>query len=79
MKLKREYHIHFWYIVAALLEETAAPIDGAVRRLIEAAFGTAVSILAANRALLIRAAAALLAKETMSSDDLQASPPSCSR
>jgi cell division protease FtsH len=52
-------------------EETAAAIDGAVRGLIEAAFGTAVSILAANRALLLRAATALLAKETMSGDELR--------
>jgi cell division protease FtsH len=51
-------------------EETAATIDVAVRQLIEAAFAKAVSILTANRTLLSEAAAALLAKETMSADDL---------
>lgn len=51
-------------------EATAAAIDEAVRKLIDAAFGRAVAILNANRALLKSAASDLLAKETMSEDDL---------
>ncbi|KWF26707.1 cell division protein FtsH [Burkholderia diffusa] len=53
-------------------EQTAAAIDAAVRELIEVAFRKAVSILTANRTLLDRAAHDLLAKETMSGEDLQA-------
>jgi cell division protease FtsH len=53
-------------------EETAATIDNAVRQLIETAFAKALAILTAHRALLSQAAATLLAKETMSADDLQA-------
>jgi cell division protease FtsH len=53
-------------------EETAGAIDIAVRGLIDAAFKKAVSILAANRALLDEAAKDLLTKETMSGDDLKA-------
>ena len=52
-------------------EETAGAIDTAVRGLVDTAFQTAVSILKANRSLLDRAAADLLAKESMSGDDLQ--------
>ncbi len=51
-------------------EETAAAIDAAVRELIETAFQKAVSILAANRALLARAAGDLLVKETLSGAEL---------
>jgi len=53
-------------------EETAAAIDIAVRGLIDTAFKNAVTILTANRALLEKAAAELLAKETLSADDLRA-------
>ena len=52
-------------------EETATAIDTAVRGLIETAFQKAVSILTTNRPLLDRAATDLLAKETMSGDDLR--------
>jgi len=52
-------------------EETATAIDTAVRELIDAAFQKASSILTANRVLLNEAAGDLLAKETMSGDDLQ--------
>jgi cell division protease FtsH len=51
-------------------EETATAIDTAVRGLIDSAFQKAVSILTTNRQLLDRAAADLLAKETMSGADL---------
>ncbi|MBS2132109.1 ATP-dependent zinc metalloprotease FtsH (plasmid) [Burkholderia thailandensis] len=53
-------------------EQTATAIDTAVRELIETAFRRASSILQANRALLDEAAQDLLAKETLSGDDLQA-------
>jgi cell division protease FtsH len=53
-------------------EETAAAIDTAVRALIDTAFQKALSILTANLPLLNRAAADLLAKETMSGEALQA-------
>ena len=53
-------------------EETAAAIDSAVRGLIDTAFKRAVGILTANRALLDKAAAVLLAKETLAGDDLRA-------
>jgi cell division protease FtsH len=53
-------------------EATATTIDAAVRHLIEAAFAKALSILTSNRALLSQAAVTLLAKETMSIDDLHA-------
>jgi cell division protease FtsH len=53
-------------------EETAAAIDTSVRGLIDAAFQNAVVILTANRALLDKAAIELLAKETLSADDLRA-------
>ena len=52
-------------------EETAAAIDAAVRGLIEAAFRSAVTILTANRTLLDKAAVQLLAKETLSGDELR--------
>jgi cell division protease FtsH len=51
-------------------EETATAIDLAVRGLIDTAFQKALSILTTNRAVLDRAAADLLAKETMSGADL---------
>jgi cell division protease FtsH len=53
-------------------EQTAAAIDTAVRELIEAASDRALSLLQANRGLLDSAARDLLAKETMSGNDLQA-------
>lgn len=53
-------------------ETTAGAIDLAVRRLIDGAFAEAVAILTANRALLDRAAAALLARETLAGTDLAA-------
>jgi cell division protease FtsH len=52
-------------------EETATAIDAAVRELIGTAFRRAISILTTNRALLDRAASELLAKETISGDDLR--------
>lgn len=52
-------------------EATADAIDAAVRELIEGAFQKATSILSANRALLDKFAAELLAKETFSAADLQ--------
>ncbi len=51
-------------------EETATAIDAAVRRLIDAAFQRAVSILTDNRVVLDGAAADLLSKETLSGDEL---------
>jgi cell division protease FtsH len=53
-------------------EETASAIDGAVRRLIDTAFQNAVSILTANRSVLDRGANELLARETLSGDELRA-------
>ncbi|RZF25008.1 ATP-dependent metallopeptidase FtsH/Yme1/Tma family protein [Paraburkholderia sp. UYCP14C] len=53
-------------------EQTATAIDMAVRELIDTAFERALSILQANRVLLDEAAKDLLAKETLSGDDLQA-------
>jgi cell division protease FtsH len=53
-------------------EQTAAAIDNAVRGMIDVAFKSAVAILNANRAILEQAATTLLAKETMSGDDLRA-------
>ncbi|MBN8928544.1 MAG: ATP-dependent zinc metalloprotease FtsH [Rhodospirillales bacterium] len=52
-------------------EATADAIDVAVRELIEQAFKKAVEILTANRALLERVAKELLAKESLSADDLK--------
>ncbi len=52
-------------------EATADAIDAAVRGLIDVAFERAVEILTANRALLDQAAKELLAKETLSTDDLR--------
>lgn len=52
-------------------EATADAIDAAVRDLIEAAFERATSILTANRTLVDKFAAELLAKETFSAQDLQ--------
>jgi cell division protease FtsH len=53
-------------------EDTAAAIDISVRGLIDTAFQNAMAILTANRKLLDKAAAQLLAKETLSADDLGA-------
>jgi cell division protease FtsH len=53
-------------------EATATAIDTAVHELIDRAFQKAVAILTANRALLDQVAADLLAKETLSGDQLQA-------
>jgi cell division protease FtsH len=52
-------------------EATADAIDSSVRDLIEAAFKKAVEILTANRDLLDRSAKELLAKETLSTEDLK--------
>ncbi|WP_428487083.1 ATP-dependent zinc metalloprotease FtsH [Rhodopila sp.] len=52
-------------------EETATAIDDAVRALIDEAFHGAVAILAAHRNLLDRTATELLAKETLSADDIR--------
>jgi cell division protease FtsH len=53
-------------------EETAAAIDISVRDLIDTAFQNAMAILTVNRTLLDKVAAQLLAKETLSADDLRA-------
>jgi cell division protease FtsH len=53
-------------------EETAAAIDAAVRDLVNTAFERATVILKVNRDLLEEAAKDLLAKETLSTQDLQA-------
>jgi cell division protease FtsH len=52
-------------------DATAGAIDTAVRRLIDDAFVRAQSILAANKSLLLETASELLAKETLSEDDLK--------
>ncbi len=52
-------------------EETAREIDCAIRGLVERAFKRARHILEANREVLEEAAATLLAKETLESDELQ--------
>jgi cell division protease FtsH len=52
-------------------ELTADAIDAAVRRLIDDAFSRAQGILAANKPLLLETAAVLLAKETLSEDELK--------
>jgi len=51
-------------------EATAARIDAAVQILVEAAYRTALAVLAENKNLLLQAAGALLAKETLSEADL---------
>jgi cell division protease FtsH len=51
-------------------EATAARIDGAVRSLVDAAYRTAAAVLEENRAVLVAAAGALLAKETLNEADL---------
>lgn len=51
-------------------EATAEAIDAAIRSLVDTAFRQATSILTANRALLIQAAADLMAKETVAGADL---------
>jgi cell division protease FtsH len=45
--------------------DTAERIDAAVQRIVQAGFDLATSVLTANRAVLDRAAQALLAKETL--------------
>ncbi len=52
-------------------EATATAIDAAVHELIDRAFRRATAILTANRALLDQAAVNLLAKETLSGEQLQ--------
>jgi cell division protease FtsH len=52
-------------------ETTADAIDAAVRRLIDDAFRRAQTILAANKPLLLESASELLAKETLSEDELR--------
>jgi cell division protease FtsH len=52
-------------------EATATAIDLAVRRLIDDTFARARGILAANKSLLLESADALLAKETLSEDELK--------
>jgi cell division protease FtsH len=51
-------------------EATAGAIDTAIKTLIEQSFGRAVAILEKNRELLARTAVELLAKETMTDDEL---------
>jgi cell division protease FtsH len=51
-------------------DETAHEIDQAVRALLQSALGRAVRILQANRAALDEGAAALLARETLSAEEL---------
>jgi cell division protease FtsH len=53
-------------------EETAASIDGAVRRIVENAFELSQRILAMNETLLRRAAADLLERETLTGERLDA-------
>lgn len=53
-------------------ETTARQIDDAVRGLIEAAFGKAVSLLKERRGILDKAAKELLAKETLAGEELAA-------
>jgi len=53
-------------------EETAQRIDSAVRELVAQAFERSLSILSAQRARLEEGAARLLARETLSEDDLRA-------
>jgi len=50
---------------AAASPDTAQRIDAAVQRIVQSGFDRAGAILAANRAVLDRAARALLAKETL--------------
>lgn len=52
-------------------EGTAEAVDGAVRQLVDGAFGVASSILQRNRALLDRTAAALLQTETLGEPEIQ--------
>jgi cell division protease FtsH len=53
-------------------EETAREIDVAVREIVEGAFERALAVLSRNRALLDESAKALLAKETLAEQELQA-------
>ncbi|MBC7638088.1 MAG: ATP-dependent zinc metalloprotease FtsH [Acetobacteraceae bacterium] len=53
-------------------DRTADAVDGAVRALIDNALARAVAILRANRAVLDRAATALLATETLNGDQIEA-------
>src|ERR1700704_4494822 len=52
-------------------EVTADAIDKGVRQMIDDAFARAQSILAANKPLLLESATELLAKETLSEDELK--------
>jgi hypothetical protein len=56
----------------AVSEETAAQIDGEVRRLVQEAFDRAVAILRARLSLLRRAATRLLDQETLDEAELKA-------
>ena len=53
-------------------EQTAQAIDGAVRALVDQAFGTAVQILQDRRDVLERSARLLLEKETLDEAQLKA-------
>ena len=53
-------------------EGTAREVDGAVKALVEGAFGRAVGILEANRALIEHTAEQLLASETLDQADIRA-------
>ena len=56
-------------------EETAAQIDTAVRKLIKASFDKATAVLEANRETLDESAKLLLAKETLTADELPSLEP----
>jgi len=66
---------NYWPSARSYSEQTAWQIDEAVRGLSEAAFARATAILKANRRLLDDTAAKLLAKETLSEDELPAVEP----
>ncbi len=61
-----------WWQQRAYSEETAREIDCAVREMVDRAFERASAILEGNRALLERIAAALLEKETLTEEELEA-------
>jgi cell division protease FtsH len=60
----------YWPAVRAYSEQTAWQIDEAVREAVERAFEKAMRILQKHRKLLDETAATLLARETLSADDL---------
>jgi cell division protease FtsH len=60
-------------------EETAREIDCAMRELVQAAYARAVATLTLNRDILDRGAAELLARETLSENDLKALVPGLKR